>query len=450
MEYFTVTAGSYEAAVKKIRELYGSQARIHSRKTVKGKSKGLFRRASPDSVEVVGYLSSSAPISPVSRGDEKQHAAQAPVEDTSLRSISEEAGETTASFTAAASSSGIPAVHQDAAAGRALEELKKVRRELARERKINKQQEDAASALKDILLENDFSRSYIDRLTASVFKDLTSSQLRDRLLLESRALGFIAESFQIDRDAQDELPRIVVLMGPTGVGKTTTIAKIAAHYLYKPVGKRPAPVQAGSRREKNSVSIVSIDNYRIGAVNQIETFGEILSVPVTQINSPLELDRYLQDNSHDDLILIDTIGKSPRDQDIFDEMHRILSVCGSRIGYKGGGTKVKPRFFLTLSASMKTADMLKTVDRFIPFRVSSLIITKLDETELMGNILSAASDSRLPIAFLSTGQKVPQDLEPASVGFFMRKLKGFTVDLEHLNFGGFKEPQALHQAARLE
>ncbi len=440
MEYFTVTAGSYEAAVKKIRELYGSQARIHSRKTVKGKSKGLFRRASPDLVEVAGYL--FAPSSPVSRTEGKIPAVKAAAEDADSRNFSDEAGETVSSPTTE-SSSGLSSV-QDAAARKALEELKRVRKELARERKINKQQEDAASALKDILLENDFSRSYIDRLTASVFKDLTSDQLRDRLLLESRALGFIAESFQIDRDAQDELPRIVVLMGPTGVGKTTTIAKIAAHYLYKPAGKKTAPLQAGNRREKNSVSIVSIDNYRIGAVNQIETFGEILSVPVTQINSPLELDRYLQDNSHDDLILIDTIGKSPRDQDIFDEMQRILSVCGGRMGYKGSGTKVKPRFFLTLSASMKTADMLKTVDRFIPFRVSSLIVTKLDETELMGNILSAASDSRLPIAFLSTGQKVPQDMESASVGFFMRKLKGFTVDLEHLNFGGFKEPQSLH------
>jgi flagellar biosynthesis protein FlhF len=81
---------------------------------------------------------------------------------------------------------------------------------------------------------------------------------------------------------------------------------------------------------------------------------------------------------------------------------------------------------------MKSADMLKTVERFIPFRVSSLIITKMDETEVYGNVISTAAECALPIAYLSYGQKVPQDLTRASVSSFLRELKGFTADLEHL------------------
>lgn len=113
-------------------------------------------------------------------------------------------------------------------------------------------------------------------------------------------------------------------------------------------------------------------------------------------------------------------------------MRRILSVCGS-------GTET--RFFLTLAASMKSDDMKKTIERFKPFGISSLMITKFDETEFTGNVISTAFEADLPLAFFSTGQRVPQDLEPASIAMLMKSLKGFHVDLAHLTFGEFEHEE---------
>jgi flagellar biosynthesis protein FlhF len=385
MEYVTVTAPTYEAAVKKIRELYGPAARVYSRKTVNGRRRGLLRSGRVQQVEVTAFLPEAG-----QEGLNKENASGAG--ESAAREIPD-----------------ITAV---------VEELRQVKQELSRTRAPESKDQDAAVMLQRTLKENDFTDEYSGRLVSAVFNSLKEGEERQRLLIESRAVGWIADNLPIDEAVHTSFPRIAVLMGPTGVGKTTTVAKLAARRLYG----------ASSGASKGKVSVVSIDSYRIGAARQIETFGELLSFPVTHVSSPLALDSYLNEHAGDDLILVDTIGKSPRDQDIFDDMQRILSVCGSR----RGAAAARPKFFLTLSASMKSADMLKTVERFIPFRVSSLIITKMDETEVYGNVISTAAECALPIAYLSYGQKVPQDLTRASVSSFLRELKGFTADLEHL------------------
>ncbi|MBC8342553.1 MAG: hypothetical protein H8E61_01055, partial [Bacteroidetes bacterium] len=296
-----------------------------------------------------------------------------------------------------------------------LNELDNVKSQLALKEENRQRKQSLIEKIGKTLQKNDFSPEYINDLCNRLMDDEELVSKNDLLLLESKTLGFIADSIKIDTAAQKSIPKILVLMGPTGVGKTTTIAKIAAIHGF-----------SHNSSHNKKVAIVTIDNYRIGARNQIETFGDIMSIPVTTVNSPLALDGFIKEHADSDLILIDTIGKSPKDQDIYDEMQRILSVCASNT-----------KFCLTLSASMKSTDMIKTIDRFLSFRISSIILTKFDETEILGNIISVISRKQLPVLYITTGQKVPQDLIYASKGFFLRTLKGFAVDVDQLTFGEF-------------
>ena len=377
MEFFTVKASTYETAVRKIREQYGNLAKIHSKKIInKRRFPGFSMRTE---VELTGYLSDSDTKSGIG-GENQGDSPKADVKELLI-------------------------------------ELDKVKKQLVLKEENRERKQTLIDKISKTLQVNDFSQDYIKNICNRLLDDKEIISKNDLLLLESKTLGYIADSIQIDTAGQNSMPQILVLMGPTGVGKTTTIAKIAAvHGL------------SHSSSHNKKVSIVTIDNYRIGAKNQIETFGDIMSIPVTSVNSPLALDGFIQDHIDSDLILIDTIGKSPKDQDIYDEMQRILSVCGSNA-----------KFCLTLSASMKSTDMLKTIDRFLSFRISSLILTKFDETEILGNAISVISEKKLPVLYITTGQKVPQDLISASIGFFLRTMKGFTVDVEHLTFGEFSE-----------
>jgi len=389
MEFFTVKAPTYEAAVQKIREQYGESVKIHNKKIIsKRRFPGFSKRIE---VELTGYLSNSDINSGHSEGSQS-NTPQIDVEEL-------------------------------------LVELDKVKSQLVLKEENRERKESLIEKISNTLQINDFSPEYIKDICNRLLDDEELISKKDLLLLESKTLGYIAESIKIDTSGQNNMPQILVLMGPTGVGKTTTIAKIAAVHGLN---------HGSSHSHNKKVSIVTIDNYRIGARNQIETFGDIMSIPVTSVNSPLALDGFIQEHADSDLILIDTIGKSPKDQDIYDEMQRILSVCGS-----------KAKFCLTLSASMKSTDMLKTIDRFLTFRISSLILTKFDETEILGNAISVISKKKLPVLYITTGQKVPQDLIFASKGFFLRTMKGFTVDVEHLTFGEFGtniETPAIHSS----
>ncbi len=378
MEFFTVRGQNYEEAVRKIQEKYGNYARIHSRKYVNRK-RGFSRRTVRE-VEVSGYLVDEP-------GDIGAGIKDAHTSDTLDTLLHEVASLKKQLSSAPTESTGV-----------------------------------SEDSIRSLLQDNEFSPAYITRILAGIAAEFPDGMPGDRLAVETRLLGLIADTIEIKTHTQRSFPAIFSLLGPTGVGKTTTIAKIAAQFGLDPnfAGKR-------------NVTMITIDTYRIGARSQIETFGDIMSIPVLTADSPVSLDRHIRSRRESDLILIDTIGKSPKDQDIFDEMQRILSVCGS-----------DTEFSLAVSASMKFRDILAAVERFRPLRISSMTVTKLDETAIIGNIVSAAHEARLPLLYLTTGQNVPQDLIRASRGFFMRHLQGFSVDVENIDFGSFQD-ESLHE-----
>jgi flagellar biosynthesis protein FlhF len=166
------------------------------------------------------------------------------------------------------------------------------------------------------------------------------------------------------------------------VGKTTTIAKLAA-----------AAVAAGSR-----VALVTIDTFRIAAVEQLKVYAEIMNLPVEVIYRPDQLPQILQQHRDKDLILIDTAGRSPHDSERIAELGEFLC-AGSGI-----------ENWLVLAAHSRDDQLRQVVEKFSHVPLASLVFTKLDECDSWGSLLNLPTRAALPIACLTNGQQVPEDL----------------------------------------
>lgn len=177
---------------------------------------------------------------------------------------------------------------------------------------------------------------------------------------------------------------IVALVGPTGVGKTTTVAKLAARFALRYGPKR--------------VALITTDSYRVGAHEQLHTFGRIMDVPVRVANCPAELRRALEAFSDKRLVLIDTAGISQRDIRFSKQVSLIRS----------GAPTVKS--YLVLSATTQSLGLEQAVAAFRGAKVDGCVITKLDEATSLGSVLSTVVQHRIPLAYVSNGQRVPEDL----------------------------------------
>jgi flagellar biosynthesis protein FlhF len=190
--------------------------------------------------------------------------------------------------------------------------------------------------------------------------------------------------------------RIMAVVGPTGVGKTTTIAKLAAMHVLN---------------RRLSVALITTDNFRVGAVEQLKTYAKIMDLPLEVVASSDELASAVARHSDKDLVLIDTAGRSPKDSDRIEELKGFLE-C-----YPGIET------CLCLSATTRSRELDEIVSVFGELPVSRLLFTKLDESESYGCMVNAYLKHKLPLCYLTTGQKVPEDIEVAT----SRKLASLVV-----------------------
>lgn len=211
---------------------------------------------------------------------------------------------------------------------------------------------------------------------------------KDEKLTEKILLQVISDrvSFEFSPIKTDE-PKMLALIGTTGVGKTTTIAKLAAR----------AALHNNCR-----VELVTLDTYRIAAVEQLKTYAEIIGAGCHIVRSVFELDATLRRLPEDATVLIDTTGKSPHD---LADQHELADYLNRR---------KKIRKCLALQANTDPADALLTINRFEIYGADSLILTKLDETVRPGSMIEAISESALPLAYLCMGQRVPEDLRIAT------------------------------------
>lgn len=208
-----------------------------------------------------------------------------------------------------------------------------------------------------------------------------------------RTGGAIGESTK--RPPPEGGPDVHLFVGPTGAGKTTTIAKLAA------IHSMGAASVGSSAAGKKRVGLVTLDTYRIAAVEQLNIYARIIGVPVQVASKPEELAQALTRFSGLDLVLIDTAGRNP---------FRADAAAGlANVAWKGG----RPVVHLVLPATSGAETLLATADRFAGVSPDCLLFTKIDECVLPGEFLTAAIASRLPVSYVTTGQKVPEDIEVA-------------------------------------
>ncbi|ADE16634.1 GTP-binding signal recognition particle SRP54 G- domain protein [Nitrosococcus halophilus Nc 4] len=197
---------------------------------------------------------------------------------------------------------------------------------------------------------------------------------------------------------------IVALIGPTGVGKTTSVAKIAARFAL--------------RRGIHSVALVTTDSFRIGAQEQLHTYGRILGVPVKVAQDRQALEEILDGLLDRQLVLIDTAGMSQRDMHLTKQFAMLA----------GGGPKI--RNYLVLSAATQSSALDEVVQQFNRVELSGCILTKIDEAASLGGIVSTVIRHQLPLAYISDGQRVPEDFGAARAQHLVHLLTEYACERE--------------------
>ncbi|MBO2581679.1 flagellar biosynthesis protein FlhF [Shewanella algae] len=235
--------------------------------------------------------------------------------------------------------------------------------------------------LKRKLLEAEFSPDVAERL-ASLSQHYQSAEL-GRALPQSLAN-------LLDNQGDDLMRQggIVALVGPTGVGKTTTLAKLAARFI--------------AHHGPDSVLLVTMDHYRIGAFEQLATYGKIMGCPVKQAHDLNELEQILYQFRSRKLVLIDTAGMGQRDMRLYQQLDNLAA-----------NTRLPIRSYLVLSATGQRRVLEEAVSHFQRIDLAGAVLTKLDESVSLGAALSVLIQSGLSLSYITDGQRVPEDMQVA-------------------------------------
>ena len=198
--------------------------------------------------------------------------------------------------------------------------------------------------------------------------------------------------------------RVMMFVGPTGVGKTTTIAKLAARYSYL-------------LEKRSKVGIITLDTYRIGAVEQLFQYAKMMRLPIEDVVDPNDFNSALNALSHCDMILIDTVGSSQYDRQKLTKLESFIRKSDFKIDVN-----------LVLSAGCKLEDLEDIYENFSFLDIDTLVFTKFDETKAFGTVFSLIYNINKPVSYFSIGQEVPDDIVVASSDFLVNCiLEGFNV-----------------------
>ncbi len=393
--YFHERGDTRDEVINRIHSKYGEQVRILVEKNVP--ASGIRGWLGKEQVECSGYVATGDEAAAIRKNRDEQARAAILASAGKSDRIARSPAEIPSKDDSANDSEGITDV---------LRELRDLKSHLAVAASTPPPERfPVLSEAVRILEENDFEPDFIEEIIESLRMDFKAAELEDREMVHTAIVERIAESISFSAEQEKSGPRVFVLVGPTGVGKTTTIAKLAAVY-----GLAGGP-------GKSDVRIITVDSFRIGARAQVETYGEIMGIPVLAVDDYDELRKQVALASDSDLLLIDTIGKSPRDVVKIDEMRNLLSACG-----KGADVH------LALSATTKTADLKEIMDQFEPFGYTSVVLTKLDETSRIGNVISVLAKSGASVSYLTDGQSVPVDISLASPARLLARVRGLDYD----------------------
>jgi len=251
----------------------------------------------------------------------------------------------------------------------------------------NKERVNFLRLLYNKMIDNEINEKYANEIIDEIDKNCKSDVTMDFMLSEiyQRMILKLGKPYIMDEDGK--APRVIFFVGPTGVGKTTTIAKIASSFRVE---------------HKKKVALLTADTYRIAAAEQLRTYANILEVPFRVVYTAGEIVRAVEDFRGYDYILVDTTGHSPNNESQCESMSDLINSVE---------TTAEKEVFLVLSASTKYRDLMKIADTYKEIADYKLIFTKLDETSTLGNIYNLKIYTGATLSYVTCGQNVPDDIE---------------------------------------
>ena len=253
--------------------------------------------------------------------------------------------------------------------------------------------------LSALLEKNDFSASYVKRITSALEKTSSEESLKSWGYVIKQTRDLICGDIATYQSRNLFIPAITAVIGPSGVGKTTVVAKLAAKWL-----------KAGKR-----VGIISTDKYKIGAEAQITALASGMNIPVVFVGNPAGMRQQIEFwSSKADRIIVDTVGRNPKDSRGLISIGDILGGCGREV-----------EKLLAVSATTKASDLFEIIGQFNMLNFNAVICTKMDETYHAGNVISALQQTGKSLAYITVGQKVTSGIEVAKSERVLEFLEGF-------------------------
>ena len=267
--------------------------------------------------------------------------------------------------------------------------------------------------IEELLAQNEFTYSYIRMICEKIRSTFSLEQLEDFDLVERYVVDWIGETIKISKEPIRRPPHVYIIVGPTGVGKTTTIAKISANKILD------------AKKNKNAIDpefcIITTDTMRVGAEEQLNKFAQVLGKDVLKAETAEHIRTiYEEYKNHVDYMFIDTSGYSPNDSTHISEMKNVLSV------------DMNSDVYLAVCASTKVSDLQNIFRNYEPFAYESVIVTKFDETTQIGNIISVLWEKHKSVSFITDGQHVPRNIKKANKVDILKNLTGFNIDRNHI------------------
>lgn len=247
------------------------------------------------------------------------------------------------------------------------------------------------------LIKNEVDEEIARKIIEQVLKKTTSRSIQDASQVLHSVICSTLGKVEPIVLRNDGKPTVVVFIGPTGVGKTTTLAKLAASFMLS---------------SNKKIGLITADTYRIAAVDQLKTYAEILGIPISVAYSVTEISNEIQKYSDKDIILIDTAGCSYRDKQKFEELKKLVAASHA------------DHTFLVLSASVSSKNCKEIIKNYDFIQNYRLIFTKLDESPVYGSILNTKFYSNRSLSYITNGQNVPDDIEIANIDRLSKNLLG--------------------------
>lgn len=271
------------------------------------------------------------------------------------------------------------------------------------EEKVSDEKNERTNFLKLLynkMIDNEVYEKYANEIIEEIDKNCKADVTMDFMLSEiyQKMILKLGKPYVMEDNGNG--PRVIFFVGPTGVGKTTTIAKIASSFRVE---------------QRKKVALLTADTYRIAAAEQLRTYANILEVPFRVVYTAKEIASTIEDFREYDYILVDTTGHSPNNEAQCENMGDLINSVE---------TTATKEVFLVLSASTKYRDLMKIADTYKEIADYKLIFTKLDETSTLGNIYNLKMYTGAPLSYVTCGQNVPDDIENFNPQATVKQLLG--------------------------